>query len=132
MEKIDSFEVVTLHESGMRFVHDIEIVMKDGKAEVTQYGFRFEPNGDRRVPEIRAVCGEEIILRLLNACGLLSWNGFHGPHPKDVLDGIMFSLDAKVNGGVEVSAEGSQNFPKGYHEFRSELYEILRTGETLD
>ena len=35
--EIVSFEIVTLHMSGMRYTGEIEIVMKDGKAEVWQY-----------------------------------------------------------------------------------------------
>ena len=35
--EIVSFEIVTLHTSGMRYTGETEIVMKDGKAEVLQY-----------------------------------------------------------------------------------------------
>ena len=64
----------------------------------------------------------------MNACDVPHWNGFHGAHPKNVQDGIMFSFEASVNGGQVVSADGSANFPKGYHEFVRTLDEMLAEG----
>ncbi len=125
-EEIVSFEIVTLHTSGMRYTGETEIVMKDGKAEVSQYGIRYSQDEDRRVLEKRAVCGAEEILKLLNDCKLLSWDGFHGPHPKGVLDGTMFTLNATVNEGRRIYASGSENFPRHYRDFTDGLYNILR------
>ena len=127
--RIESFEIVTLHTSGMRHVCEYEIVMKDCNAEVSLYDLKFsQDKDDRRVLRKRAVCDEEKILKLLNACSLLSWNGFHGKHPKGVLDGTMFNLKASVNGGTQIYADGSQNFPRHYRDFTDALYEILNTG----
>ena len=39
--------------------------------------------------------------------------------------GIMFDFRATVNDGQEIHAEGSENFPKGYHDFVRELNKIL-------
>lgn len=128
--KIDSFEIVTLRTSGMRCTEETEIVMKGGKAEVSRYAIRYDRSEDRRVLEKRAVCDEAQALDLLNACRLLSWDGFCGKHPKGVLDGTMFRLNAVVNGGKKIHASGSQNFPKHYREFTDGLYAILHSQNT--
>lgn len=123
--KVMSFEVVTLRETGMRGAQETEIVMKDGRAEVSRYGIRYHEGIDERVLDERAVCSEKAMLDILNRCKVLSWNGFHGKHPKGVLDGIMFRFNATVNGGEKIYADGSQNFPKKYYEFRDALYSVL-------
>ena len=66
-----------------------------------------------------------MVLKLLNECKLLSWDGFCGKHPRGVMDGMMFSLNAVVNGDKKIRADGSQNFPKHYWDFTDGLYEML-------
>ena len=125
---IDSFETVTLHLSGMRFTTEYEIVMNGKDAEVTEYEIRYEKEkGDVRVPQRKAVCSAGTALKLLNDCELLAWDGFFGAHPKDVKDGIMFLLKATVNGGKNIRAEGSENFPEHFREFWHGLDAILRS-----
>ncbi len=119
--KIVSFDTVTLRESGMRYVIEYEILMKADHAEVSRYGIRFARNEDQRILEKRAVCSTDTVLELLNKCRILSWDGFNGPHPKNVKDGIMFTLKATVNEGKKIYATGSQNFPKHYRDFRDGL-----------
>ena len=77
-KEILSIERVTLRESGMRYICDYEIVMKDGKAEISEYGIRFENGEDRRILRRRTEVAESEALALLNKCRLLSWNGFNG------------------------------------------------------
>ena len=127
-EPIVSFEIVMLRLSGMRFVNEYEIVMNEGKARVSRYGIRFQRDEDARVLEARAECGLETALGLLNDCNLLSWDGFHGKHPKDVRDGTMFTLKATVNGDQRIYADGSENFPKHYRELIDGLRKILENG----
>lgn len=124
-QKIESFEIVTLRLSGMRFTTEYEIVMKGKDAEVVEYAIRYNKNEDKRVPERQTVCSADKILKLLNDCELVSWDGFHGKHPKGVKDGIMFSLQATVNGDRKIRAEGSENFPKHFRELRDGLHAIL-------
>ena len=126
--EITSCEVVTLHTSGMRGAGEIEIVMKEAVAEISEYSVRYSDGKDRRVLEERAECSAESVLRLLNDCRVLSWDGFDGPHPEDVLDGTMFSLDAAVYGSRRISARGSENFPDHYWDFTRGLWELLREG----
>ena len=123
--KITSFEIVTLHTSGMRFVKEQEIVMKENGAEVSEYGLRFKDGGRERVLQKRVICSEQEILKLLNDCKLISWDGFYGKHPKGVKDGTMFTFNATLNGNKKISANGSQNFPRHYRDFTDGLYKIL-------
>ena len=129
--KIVSFEIITLRETGMRGSTEYEIVEKDGNAALTQYVIRYTQGKDQRIPEKSAVVSTDMILEILNNCRILSWDGFNGPHPKGVLDGIMFRFDAIVNNGKKIYAHGSQNFPKHYREFRNALYEILSGHDVL-
>ena len=124
-ERIKSFESVLLRQSGMRGTTEHEIVMKEGNAEVSLYRIRYTDGNDQRVPEERSVCSEEAVVKLLNDCDLLSWDGFKGPHPKHVKDGIMFILNAIVNDNRTIHAEGSENFPKHYRELTDGLHAIL-------
>ena len=127
-ETIKSFEIVTLRLSGMRFTTEYEIVMKDGMAEVIEYAIRYEKDkGSIRVPKRKAVYSANRVLKLLNDCELTAWDGFHGAHPKDVKDGIMFSLKATVNGGRNIRADGSENFPEHFRELWKGLDAILRS-----
>ena len=80
---------------------------------------------DKRMPKRKTVCSVDKVLTLLNDCELVSWDGFVGNHPKDVKDGIMFSLKATVNSGRKISAHGSENFPKHFREFRNGLNTLL-------
>ena len=131
--KIKSFEIVTLHTSGMRFVCEHEIVMKDGKAEVSLYNVGFDNGQKERYLRERVICEEKTILKLLNDCRVISWNGFYGSHPKGVLDGMMFKFDATVNGDNTIHASGSENFPNHFRDFTDGLYNILHNktaGET--
>ena len=124
-EKIESFEIVTLRLSGMRFTVEYEIVTNGKKAEVTEYEIRYEKKEDKRVPKRKTVCSVDKVLTLLNDCELVSWDGFVGNHPKDVKDGTMFSLKATVNSGRKISAHGSETFPKHFREFRNGLNTLL-------
>ena len=124
-KKITDFEIITLHTSGMRGSYEHEIVLKGEEAEVSFYGIRYTNKEDKRVLEKRASCPADEIIDVLNKCRVLSWDGFYGPHPKGVLDGIMFRFSAVVNGGRKISAHGSQNFPKHYRDFTDFLYNIL-------
>ena len=129
IRSIDSLERLTLRETGMRFCEEYEIICKGEEAEVTLYGIRFNRGEDIRIPEKRKTHPAAAVLELVNSCGVASWNGFHGAHPKGVLDGTMFRLEALANGGARICAEGSQNFPRKYRDFTNGLRELLEGGE---
>ena len=98
--------------------------MKGDAARVTEYRIRYDMD-EKRVPERQAACSAEKVMKLLNDCELMAWDGFHGKHPSGVKDGIMFSLQATVNNGRKIKAEGSENFPKHFREFRDGLHAML-------
>lgn len=123
---IVSFESVSLSLRGMRDATEFRIVMKDGAAEVSEYVGFFLPGEPLPEPERRVVCPVERVLSLLNGCRVYSWDGFHGKHPRMVKDGLAFTFRARVNGGKEISASGSQNFPRRFAEFRDGLRSIVR------
>lgn len=129
-EKITSFESLVLKTSGMRSCSAFEVKPKDGEAEISENRLVcLEGGGTDYVPVKTVKRSTEEILELLNKCELLKWNGFHGAHPRGVKDGIMFDLYAEVNGGERISADGSQNFPKHYHELADWLYRALYSSE---
>jgi hypothetical protein len=131
-ESITSYEKVFWRISGMRCSDEYEILSKDGIAEITEYRMYCASGGgmERRPERSRAVSDAEVI-QLFNDCQILKWDGFHGKHPKNVRDGEMFTFSATVNEGRTINAEGSENFPKYFREFRNEIYRILSEGSTM-
>jgi len=127
--EITALESLSLRESGMRITQVYEILEKGDKAEISLYTIYYKDGADERRLESRSACPMEDCLQQLNACKVGSWNGFHGAHPKNVMDGTMFTLEATVNGGTRLYADGSQNFPKHYHDFVGWLSEQLRGHE---
>ena len=128
-KRIESFEIISLRLSGMRYTTDYEIVRRGNDAELSQYSVRFTQTERTRCLEKRVVVSAKAVLQLLNDCKILAWNGFHGAHPRFVKDGTMFSLEAIVNDGAKIRADGSENFPRHYRDFTNALYEMLRSGE---
>ena len=111
---------LTLH--GMRgsYVYTFE-----NQCELRRYRETYRDGEDKLVLETSDPCDMQTMIKLMNACDILGWDGFHGKHPKNVKDGIMFRFEAMVNNGQTVHAEGSANFPKGYHEFVRALDAVL-------
>ena len=125
-KKITSFSSVSFGTSGMRHAKCFEIVMNDGKAEVSEYPFALR-EGEEKKPLRQVERTEKEVLDLLNSCKLLSWDGFYGSHPKGVLDGTMFTLEATVNGDKRIYAHGSQNFPRHYDKLRDWFYKVFES-----
>ena len=122
---IRSFEIITLRLSGMRGSTEYEIIDKNGTCTVTFYRIRFSDGEDKRVADKQVICKNADILKLMNDCRILNWDGFEGKHPRGVHDGIMFSFEAVVNDHQIITAHGSENFPKYYREFLRELNLML-------
>lgn len=53
------------------------------------------------------------------------WDGFDKIN-REVLDGYGFSLSAKYENNKHINAHGSNSFPAGYHQFSSELEELIK------
>ena len=115
--KITDFETVTVRESGMRSSVEYEIVRDGEEAVVSLYTILYNSEADERRLEKSAVVSAPEVIDKLTEVGLLAWDGFHGAHPRNVSDGTMFTLDAVVNGGKRIHADGSENFPRHYREF---------------
>ena len=120
-----SFENIEYSMSGMRFSHTYKI-RNDGETAAIALYNRFN---EEKGPLAEASCPAHEMLDALNRFGAGNWDGFHGKHPRGVLDGIMFSFKAKVNGEEEIHADGSQNFPKGFRDFTSYVDGLLRETE---
>ena len=123
---VTSFETITLHLSGMRYICEYEIVCGGETSEISRYGLNFHEGKKERVLDARVTRDTSEILQVLNKCNVIGWNGFHGAHPRGVLDGTMFGFDAAVNGGVKIRADGSQNFPRHFHDFRQYVEDQIR------
>ena len=121
---VDSLESIELVLTGMRSRDRYEITPADRGYRLSHYVI-FCCNDDEPRLEKETVVDVSEMLSLLNGCGFMGWNGFDGPHPIGVLDGVSFRLSATVNGGTELRASGSQNFPKGFREFRRGLSAML-------
>ena len=123
--EITNYEKVVLSETAMRGKSEYEVVNKGDKAEITFYQYRYLQKEEIKTPEKSAECGNEEVLGILNECMISKWDAFHGKHPKNVCDGIMFSFDAIVNEGLKIHADGSENFPKNYAALTKWLREKL-------
>lgn len=127
-KELNSFETVFWRISGMRGSTEYEIVNKGEESEFTEYMMRCAKEGGmERVPERSVTCKTERILEILNSCEVASWDGFHGKHPKGVRDGIMFRFELVVSGDEKICAEGSENFPKHFREYRDAMRELLNS-----
>ena len=126
---VTSVEVMTLTLRGMRggFVYKFE--GEGDAAELRRYREIYANGENELALEESVPCGTQTMIDLMNTCGIIHWDGFHGKHPRNVRDGIMFTLSAAVNGGQTIYADGSANFPKGYHEFVRALDAMLAEHE---
>ena len=128
--KVVSFDSVNLSLSGMRYSIEYEIIRLEADAELTIYDIRYlTGGGTERVPEKTVQYPAGNVIEMLNECGVMKWDGFHGKHPRNVRDGEMFSFTAVVNGGEKIRADGSENFPENYHKLNSMFRELLETGD---
>ena len=129
MKTVTAVESMTLTLRGMRGGSVYTFDGEAGQTELRLYRERY--SGTETILELEqsAVYAVQDMIELMNNCGIVRWNGFHGKHPKNVSDGIMFRFEAAVNGGQTILANGSANFPKGYHEFVSALNTILTESE---
>ena len=122
---VTSIETMTLTLQGMRFCSVYEIKNEDGKTELRRFRKVYSKGEDTLELEKTAVCDTKDFIELMNNCSVIRWDGFHGKHPKNVMDGIMFDFTAIVNDGQTIHADGSANYPKGYNEFVRELNKML-------
>ena len=123
-KKTESFTLVSLSVSSMRN-REIYEITDGGDLAVLKLYTGFFARDEKPEPDKEATCDKESIIRLLNDCDVLSWDGFSGKNPRGVRDGYMFTFKAELNGGTKVYASGSNNFPKHYRELRDNIIQIL-------
>jgi len=126
-EKVESFEKLTITNSTMCGIYEYEAVNTDRNVDVAYYSVYYKDGKSRRLLE-KASCDSKTFMEILDKCGILGWNGFHGKRPEGVLDGVTFQAEAVVN-GRSIFADGSENFPAGYHELMNEIYDMLRNSQ---
>lgn len=127
VKEIKTVEMLHLRINTMR--SSVEYEIKGGPRPVLSlYRLGY---GDREAAALEksVTCDQATPADLLNACGVCRWDGFHGKHPRHVSDGTAFRFHATVNGGVDIRADGSQNFPKGYRELVRALDDLLAKAE---
>lgn len=122
---------MTLTLSGMRGSVVYEIKRNPDQTKLCRYRKRYSGKEDILDLEQGVACDSQWVVELMNNCGVAYWDGFHGAHPKNVSDGIMFFFKATVNDGQSISADGSENFPKGYREFVRALNEKLADSDKV-
>lgn len=124
-KQVDVIDCIIIDVSGMRYRYEYAITQDDDTAKVTRYNIILKDGKDVRERECSVNVPAEKLVSLCNSCSILKWDGFNGKHPKGVSDGVMFTLKASVNGSEQIHANGSENFPKHYKEFMSELDSLL-------
>ena len=122
---IASAQTMTLTVRGMRG----SSVYEFANGELRLYREWYAGEETLRECEACAACDGQRMTALMNACNAMRWDGFHGKHPNNVLDGVMFDFKAIVNDGQILHADGSANFPKGYREFVQALDAMLAENE---
>ena len=83
---------------------------------------------EQRFDEVSVEGGEELtkqILDLLNEYDISSWDGFY-ESDDNVCDGGGFSFSLILGDQTEISAGGSNAYPKGYTGFKNSLYELIK------
>ena len=124
-ETITSFENITLRLTGISVCIEYEITMKGEEARVAKYGIMFNGRQERKTTVLETFYSKERMIKLLNDCDLLSWDGFSGYPPKRKEDKVVvYELKAIINGRT-ISASSSEIRPEHYQEFNDGLNEII-------
>ncbi len=124
-ESVQSFQTVELKISGMRETEIYELMCGGDTTEVSSYVLRYASGKEDRQLCKQVTVDTAEVIGLLNDCRVMSWNGFSGKNPPHVLDGYMFTFRAVVNDGKKIYADGSNNYPKHYHDFKTKISEYL-------
>ena len=128
---ITDMERLNLRLSGMRLTEEYEFIVNGDKTEISYYKMSYANSEEERILEKRTVWDTKTVIDALNGFDVIKWDGFHGKHPKGVLDGTTFKITATLNGGQKLYADGSQNFPKHFHEFEKWLYTVFKDSKEI-
>ncbi len=118
---------LNLRLSGMRVTEEYELLCDGETTQLSYYQMFYGDGTEQRRLMGSAAVDTATVLQKLNEYGVSGWDGFHGAHPKGVRDGTMFRLEAVVNGGARITADGSENFPQHFSDLCRWLEETLGT-----
>ena len=76
--KIESFEYLTLRESGMRFIREYELTSEGEKTRVERYAFNYSTGEEERILEKSVTIDTADVVDKLNEVKFYKWNGFSG------------------------------------------------------
>lgn len=122
---VSAFEKLTFSLSAMRYHHEYVITRDGDNATLEFYNGYFRHDEERESEKTVSLSAAEIV-KLLKDCGVDRWDGFSGKNPRGMLDGIMFNFTADLGEEGRIYASGSNNFPRGYSDFRDALEAIIR------
>lgn len=132
MKKIESFSSVSLRITGMRAnIQLYEILKTDEGVSVSFYegSWEYMDNVEKEDCLVsRVEGGEELyteVLNILNENKVYKWDGFR-KSARNVLDGYMFTFEARVNNDEKIYANGSNAYPKNYNKFIEAIEELLK------
>ena len=108
----------------MRITYGYEAVSNGETTTLVRYVMKYGKTPQKENEAVKEIPTAEVV-DLFNELGINEWNGFVGKHPKNVCDGEMFDFSATVDGDRTIRANGSENFPKNYREFKRRLGELL-------
>ena len=80
---------------------------------------------------IRTIDGDgalyQEVCTLFGVCRIDQWAGFCGDNSPDVLDGSSMGFTAVLADGTEITADGTNSFPKNYRTFTDALRKLITT-----
>ena len=108
--------------------YSYEIRPEEGQYVLTVYEMQHDNYGELTGPVQDTILNS--IEQLCVEMEIRKWDGFNKSDPH-ALDGDGFSLKVIYKDGSEVSAHGSNSYPKGYHDFRKRLRDILKNDRDM-
>ena len=123
-KKIASLKRFSLSLSGMRMTYEYEAVANGETTTLARYVYHYGATPERKLEAVTERMTSEVIDKL-NELNVGGWDGFVGPHPRNVTDGEMFNFCAETDEEKSIRASGSENFPPHYRELKDWLGELL-------
>lgn len=123
------FESFIFKESGMAAVEDVIAGYRTEDGIRLVMGCEYYAREDGKLQIAREITGGEDLLKevqhMLGEADIISWDGFAGANPPDILDGTSFTFECVLSDGRKISAHGSNNFPSSYSKLHRGLYYML-------
>ena len=85
-KRITELESLNLRLSGMRITEEYEFLVNGEQTEISYYNMSYANSQEERILKKRVAIDTQTVVDKLNEFGVIKWDGFHGKHPKGVLD----------------------------------------------